>query len=281
VVNTRVGPVLVFVVGAVVAQLGAFGGYLDYVKPTQGPLLIAAGLVLALLGIIGMLTDQHDDHGDHGDDGDHHQSDGRQERPADERRIHTHGPLAAPPEMIAAARQARREARRHDHRASPPVAVLLIIPVVMALGVSPPPLGAFTAARAGAAVPAPLARRDYPPLPPSDPVALPIHDYAERAAWDGGRTLAHRTVALTGFATPDGDGGWYLTRLVITCCAADSRSYLIGVDGGGRAPVANSWQRVTGTWVASPPTPSGGPTARITATAVTAAAAPAEPYELP
>jgi hypothetical protein len=64
VVNTRVGPVLVFVVGAVVAQLGAFGGYLDYVKPAQGPLLIAAGVVLALLGIIGMLTDQHDDHGD-------------------------------------------------------------------------------------------------------------------------------------------------------------------------------------------------------------------------
>jgi small neutral amino acid transporter SnatA (MarC family) len=151
-VNTRVGSVLLFVVGAVVAQLGVFGGYLDYVKLAQGPLLIAAGLLLALLGIIGMRTDQHGD--DHSDDGD-----GRQRRPADERRIHTHGPLAAAPEVIAAARQARREARRHDHRASPPVAVLLIIPVVMALGVSPPPLGAFTAARAGAAVPAPLARR--------------------------------------------------------------------------------------------------------------------------
>jgi uncharacterized membrane protein YcgQ (UPF0703/DUF1980 family) len=129
--------------------------------------------------------------------------------------------------------------------------------------------------------PSPVARRDYPPLPPGDPVALAVHDYAERAAWDGGRTLAHRTISLTGFATPDGDSGWYLTRIVITCCAADSRSYLVAIDGGGRPPVANSWQRVTGTWVASSPSPDSGPTARLTATSVTAVAPPAEIYELP
>ena len=51
-------------------------------------------------------------------------------------------------------------------------------------------------------------------------------------------------------------------------------------NGGGRPPVANTWQRVTGTWVASPPV-DGRPTARITATTVTPVAAPAEPYELP
>ena len=54
----------------------------------------------------------------------------------------------------------------------------------------------------------------------------------------------------------------------------------MAVDGGGRPPVANTWQRVTGTWVASPPV-DGRPTARIAATAVTAIPAPAEPYELP
>jgi hypothetical protein len=36
-VNVRIGPVLVFVVDAVVAKLAVFGGYLDYVKPAQGP----------------------------------------------------------------------------------------------------------------------------------------------------------------------------------------------------------------------------------------------------
>jgi hypothetical protein len=44
--------------------------------------------------------------------------------------------------------------------------------------------------------------------------------------------------------------------------------------------VANTWQRVTGTWLAQPPA-DGRPTARIAATAVTQVAAPAEPYELP
>ncbi len=259
-----VGPVLLFVVGAVVAQLGVFGGYLDYVKPAQGPWLIVAGGLLAALGITGMFADDHAERPDRA-----HQV------------VHTHGPLAAAPQVIAQARRERQEARRDDHRATPGVAILLLVPVVMALGVSPPALGAFTAARSGAAVPAPIGHRDYPPLPAGQPVALQVHDYAERAAWDAGRTLTHHTVTLTGFATADGDSGWYLTRIVITCCAADSLSYLVAVDQGGQPPVNNSWQQVTGTWVASPPTPSGAPTARIAATSITPIAAPAETYELP
>ncbi len=59
--RVRIGPVLLFVVGVVVAQLGVFGGYLDYVKPAQGPLLIAAGLLLAVVGVVGMFTDDHRD----------------------------------------------------------------------------------------------------------------------------------------------------------------------------------------------------------------------------
>jgi uncharacterized repeat protein (TIGR03943 family) len=195
--------------------------------------------------------------------------------------VHTHGPLAARPEVIAQARRERRDAARDDHRRTPGVAALLVVPLVMALGVSPPPLGAFTAARSGAAVPAPIARRDYPPLPAGNPTPLAVHDYAERAAWDGGRTLGGRTVTLTGFVTPDGEAHWYLTRIMITCCAADSRSYLVAIDGGGRPPVANTWLRVTGTWVASAPAPDGGPTTRLAATSITPIATPTEPYELP
>ena len=254
----RFGAVLLFVLGAVVAQQVVFGGYLDYVKPAQGPWLLVGGLVLAGLGLVGMLAAPELE----------------RDRPV----LHTHGPLAASPEEIARARRERREAERDDHRRAPGIAVLLLLPLVMALGVAPPPLGAFTAARSGAAVPAPVARRDYPPI--ANPAALPVHDYAERAAWDGGRTLAGHTVTLVGFVTPDGDARWYLTRIVITCCAADSRSYLVGVDDGGRSPVANTWQRVTGTWVVSLPA-DGGPTARIAATSVTQVAPPAETYELP
>jgi len=53
--------VLLFVVGAVVAQLGGFGAYPDFVKPAQGPSLIAAGLLLAVLGVVGMFVDDHPD----------------------------------------------------------------------------------------------------------------------------------------------------------------------------------------------------------------------------
>ena len=45
---------LLFVLGAVVAQQVAFGGYLDYVKPAQGPWLLAGGLVLGAFGLVGM-----------------------------------------------------------------------------------------------------------------------------------------------------------------------------------------------------------------------------------
>jgi uncharacterized repeat protein (TIGR03943 family) len=260
--------VLLFVVGAVVLQQAVFGGYLEYVKPAQGPWLIVAGLVLAAMGLVGMLT------GDEPDE--------REESSLPSHRVvHTHGPLAAPPEVIAQVRRERREAARDDHRRAPGVAAPLMLPLVMVLGVSPPPLGAFTAARSGAAVPAPFARRDYPPLPAGNPTPLAVHDYAERAAWDGGRTLGGRTVTLIGFVTPDGDARWYLSRIMISCCAADSRGYLVAIDGGGRPPVANSWQQVTGTWVTSPPAPGGGPTARLAATTVTPVATPAETYELP
>ena len=258
------GSVLLFVVGAVVLQQAVFGGYLDYVKPAQGPWLVAAGLVLLVIGLIGMWG-------------------GEEESAEPSRRpvVHTHGPLAAAPEVIAEARRERREVARDDHRRAPGVAALLLLPLLMMLGVSPPPLGAFTAARSGAAVPTPFAHRDYPPLPAGNPTPLAVHDYAERAAWDGGRTLEGRTVTVTGFVTPDGDARWYLSRIMITCCAADSRSYLIAIDGGGRPPVANTWQQVTGTWVASPPTADGGPTARLAATTVTPVATPSETYELP
>jgi hypothetical protein len=55
----------------------------------------------------------------------------------------------------------------------------------------------------------------------------------------------------------------------------------VAIDGGGRPPVANTWQEVTGTWVASPPTSNGSPAARLAAITVTPIATPPETYELP
>ena len=249
----KVAPVLLFVVGAVVLRLVAFGNYLDYVKPAQGPLLVAAGVLLVGAGLAGIVHDLRPP-----------------PVPAPPGTVlHTHGPLRADPAEIERVRQERG----HDHSRTPGIAWLWVLPVFLVLLVPPPALGAFAASRAGATVPE--VRRDYLPLPPG-PVSLQVHDYAERAAWDGGRTLAGHAVTLTGFATPKDGGGWYLTRIVITCCAADSRSYLVEVDGAARTPVANSWWQVTGTYAAGP-----AATARITAASAVAATPPSDTYELP
>lgn len=260
------GSLLLFVIGAVVVQVVVFGHYLDYVKPSQGPLLLAAGGVLVAAGLVGVVRDLRQLEDDLGET--------TPSRPV----LHTHGPLRADPETLAAA----REERRHDHTRTPAVAWLWVVPVALVLAVPPPALGAFAASRAGAPVPSPVTHRGYSPLPPSGPLTLSVHDYAERAAWDHGRTLAGRTVTLTGFATPKDDGGWYLTRVMITCCAADARSYLVEVVGSGRTPAANSWQQVTGVYAASPSPDPGRPTARIAATAPTLPVAPpTDTYELP
>jgi uncharacterized repeat protein (TIGR03943 family) len=53
---------------------------------------------------------------------------------------------------------------------------------------------------------------------------------------------------MTGFVTPAGqDGGWYLTRIIFTCCAADAQSVKVRMYGTVALP-ANTWVAVTGTW---------------------------------
>jgi uncharacterized repeat protein (TIGR03943 family) len=266
-VRQTVAPVLLTVIGAVVLQQVGFGNYLDYVKPSQGPLLVAAGVLLVAGGIAGIIADLRRTE--------------TTEPPAPRRRatIHTHGPLRADPAVVE---QVRREDREHhDHSRTPAVGWLLILPVFLVLMVPPPALGAYAALRAGAAVPQPVTARVYTPLNGSDPVPLAVHDYAERAAWDHGATLTGHTVRLTGFVTPEPGGGWYLTRMVISCCAADSRGYLVEVVRSATPPVANSWQQVTGTYAPGEPAAQGGGTARIRPIAITPVDQPRDPYELP
>jgi hypothetical protein len=56
-----------------------------------------------------------------------------------------------------------------------------------------------------------------------------------------------RTVQLTGFVTPGSAGTWYLSRLVVTCCAADAQVLKIEMHGT-TAPPADAWVTVTGRW---------------------------------
>jgi len=87
---------------------------------------------------------------------------------------------------------------------------LLVLPVAVVLIVSPPPLGSFIAeSRANqVAAPPPAVMT---PLPQGDPVPLTLGEFVVRSVYDDGRSLAERTVRLTGFVSLDKQGNWYVT----------------------------------------------------------------------
>ncbi len=136
----------------------------------------------------------------------------------------------------------------HTHQLSR-MAWMLVLPVVAILVVAPPALGAYSANRGATTV-----QSDglYTALPPGDPVEVSVTSYASRAIWDDGKTLEGRNVEMTGFVTPDPDGGWWLTRLTLSCCAADALVSKIKVLDAPDLP-ANTWVSVEGSWV-----PGGG-----------------------
>jgi uncharacterized repeat protein (TIGR03943 family) len=77
---------------------------------------------------------------------------------------------------------------------------------------------------------------------------MTLTDFTARVQQDRERGIKGRTVRMTGFVTPVGQGGgWYLTRIIFTCCAADSQSVKVRMYGTPALP-ADTWVAVTGTW---------------------------------
>jgi uncharacterized repeat protein (TIGR03943 family) len=143
----------------------------------------------------------------------------------------------------------RRTGHRHDAddghgHAEPKVAWLLVLPVLALLLVAPPALGSYAANRSGTAL---QETSDFPPLPPGDPVAIGMVDYATRAVYDEGRSLDGRRLRVTGFVMLGDDGAPYLARMTLSCCAADARPIKIGLDGAVPAGLAaDTWLEVVG-----------------------------------
>lgn len=133
----------------------------------------------------------------------------------------------------------------HVHR-EPRVSWLLVLPLLALILVAPPALGSYSALRTGTALQAPLA---YPPLPSGDPVRLSLVDYAGRAAYDHGRSLGDRRIAISGFVALDGKGTPYLVRMALNCCAADAQPVKVGLTGK-IPPVLqpDTWLELTGTY---------------------------------
>jgi uncharacterized repeat protein (TIGR03943 family) len=134
----------------------------------------------------------------------------------------------------------------HDHSTAPRIAWLLFLPALSLLLYAPPALGAYTASRANDR--AVKEQKRFEPLPATSPVPMTLSDFTSRVQQDRERGIKGHTIQMTGFVTPAKQGGgWYLTRIIFTCCAADSQSVKIRMYGTPALP-ADTWVAVTGTW---------------------------------
>jgi uncharacterized repeat protein (TIGR03943 family) len=212
-VNRAAQAVVLLLVGGAILRASLTDVYLRYVKEGLRPFLIAAGVVLVAAAVATLWYDL------------------RPARPAespgdhgDDGHGHGHG---------------------HGHR-EPRVAWLLVLPVLALLLVAPPALGSYAAGRSGTALPE---VSEFPALPAGDPVTVGLLDYATRAVYDDGRSLAGRRVRLTGFVLIGPDGSASLARMTLNCCAADAQPIKVGLTGNvptGLAP--DTWLEVIGTY---------------------------------
>jgi uncharacterized repeat protein (TIGR03943 family) len=208
-------------IGAITITTAWGGLYLNFVKPGLRWWLILAGALVLIMGAHGVLT---------GD-----------------------APLKSDPEHAEDhAEDLDAHQAHHDSR----IGWLLLVPFVVLSVVVPPPLGSFSAERDSGAVRSSSANgSSLPPLKASAaPVMMTLADYSVRAVFDEGRTLQSNRVRLVGFVSSRRVGksgpSWYLTRMAMSCCAADGYAIKIDVRGGDRLP-NDTWVAVTGRWVRS------------------------------
>ncbi|WP_425579460.1 TIGR03943 family putative permease subunit [Streptomyces lacrimifluminis] len=245
----RYGPaVLLLLTGGAVLRIALFSElYLRYVQVGLRPYLVVSGVVLVLLGVVAAVARRgEDDPDDHGNaPGESHGYD--------------HGD-------------------RHGHGHGPRVAWLLTLPALALLLFPPPALGSYSADRE-AAQRAAQGVGTFRALPAGNPLELTVGEFSSRAVFDSGRSLKGRTVRLTGFVTHGDDGAWYVTRLLVSCCAADASTSKVEIRDAD-APVTDTWVTVTGTWV-----PKGKPGSDaawppvLDAGSVRKIAEPSNPYE--
>lgn len=261
--NRHAQYVVLVLLGTTVTRTAATDLSLRYVREGMRPFLLAAGLVLLVLGLAGAVrelrrdaqarqgTTDDDAHDEPAQDG--HGNDGGE---------HEHGTTRA--------------------------AWLLVVPAVCLLVVAPPALGSFSADRARPLdVTAVREAVDFPPLPatpPEVPVELTFVEFSSRALWQDGVGLDGRVVSLTGFRTDAADGaqaagaggdGWLLTRMVLQCCAADALTVRVRVVGTPPPP-AGAWVTVEGAYA---PTPAGERVAVLRAQRVVTVPEPRNPYD--
>jgi uncharacterized repeat protein (TIGR03943 family) len=219
------------------------GEFVNYVKPWLRYPLIGSAILLIILAGAGLRKDwsaKHQDDHDHAD--------------------HGHG---------------------HDHSRGSKVAWLLCLPILAIFAVAPPALGSFTASRTNSRNVTPPKTADDSLPPGTGPLPMAIGEFMGRTfeTETGGKaTLAGRKLDLLGFAQPRKGSGWYLTRIQISCCAADAIALQI-VIRGAPAPAKGTWVHVIGTWKPVPIGKDKQPSYELNATSVTPTTKPIPSYE--
>jgi uncharacterized repeat protein (TIGR03943 family) len=174
--NRQAQAVVMLLLGGAILRTSLGDLYLRYVKAGLRPFLIGAGALLVLAAI---MTLWHEFRSDPDADPDHG---------------HDHG-----------------DGKQHRE---PMVGWMIIAPVLGLILIAPPAMGAFAAGQSGTAL-STAAESDYPPLPPGDVVPITMLDYASRAVFDKGRSLADRKVRLTGLLTTGANGRQILARMIL------------------------------------------------------------------
>ncbi len=238
--------VVLLVVGAVLLKVSLDGGYVRYLRPGFGPLLVLAALAVLTIGAVTLRQVVQE----------------LRTRPVtDDDDLSTVDIPTADPRMV----------RRLGW---PMLAGVLVVVLV-----APPAAGAYQAGRTAAVA---VDGTVNAPLPGGDPVRLSLTDYVRRAAAPGGGTLAGRELTLTGFVVVAANGRSYLARQSLECCAADARPVEVGLLGDLPDSVgADDWVEVDGGFVdlRDRDPVSGAVIPYLDVTAIRTIAPPSRPYE--
>jgi uncharacterized repeat protein (TIGR03943 family) len=255
--DERTEGALLLAVGGVSLRLGLTDAALAYVKAGLQPALVAAGIMLLLLGTHALVRVFR----------------------------HTEEESDLDPYQLAVHEGEQEQHDDHGHaHGGPGVAWLLVLPLLALLLIAPPALGAFAAARQSTR-PAVSTQASYPPLPDAENGAVPLNmsEYVFRGLYDPDESLRDVRVRLLGFVTPseDPEDTYLLTRFTLNCCAADATAITVAVRGDQPRP-ADTWLEVEGEWEPRPGLEPGELSADPPLLVVQSARvveAPSNPYE--
>lgn len=171
----------------------------------------------------------------------------------------------------------------HGHSHQSRVGYLMIIPFILLGVAAPPPLGAYSAAKDPGILSSPAQGYEMPPIdgPADQPATMSLSEFSARALYDDTKSLTGRRVRLTGFVAPaDNQSGWALSRIVLSCCAADGYAIKVELLGAERLP-DDTWIQVEGTWSERPHATKGAPIAMaaLTDVEVRPVERPKNPYD--